>query len=197
MTDLESRRSWRSETLGAMVHSTEFDHRRKKRIQELSEELLQMLGVIDVAILNERCFESLQRNIIEPTLNLAHRLHLSKDRFRVQWSNGQPPVPTERLRGPSILEKYDCCNVLANGKPVRLDGKDKFGGEGFTYLFDIVPGFYCQSFKEDSASELKVLKKPKVLVAVGKPGRRESVPLAGKGGTILGNLYDILRSGKN
>lgn len=178
-----------------MVHSADFDHRRKIRIQVLSEELLHMLGVIDVSILNEKCFDSLQRNIIEPSANLAHQLHLSTDRFRVQWSNGQQAAPSDRSRGPSILEKYDCCNVLANGKPVRLD-KERLSGEGVTYLFDIVPGFYCQSFKEDTVSELKVLKKPKVLVAVGKPGRRESVPLAGKSGTILGSIYDKLRGGK-
>ena len=176
-----------------MVHSVEFDQRRKKRVQALAEELLQLLGVIDVAVLNEKCFESLQRNVIEPTVNLALQLHLSMDRFRVQWSNGQQTVPS---RGPSILEKYDCCNVLANGKPVRLDNKDRTGGDGVTYLFDVVPGFYCQSFKEDTATDLRVLKKPKVLVAVGKPGRRDSVPLAGKSGTILGSLYDKLHGGK-
>ena len=196
MIDLESRRSWRSETLEAMVHSAEFDRGRKKRIEELSEELLQILGVIDVAILNEKCFDSLQRNIIEPTVNLAHQLHVSKDRFRVQWSEDLHATPSEKSQGPSILEKYDCCNVLTNGKSVRLDGKERVGGEGVTYLFDIVPGFYCQTFKEDLASNLKVLKKPKVLVAVGKPGRKDVVPLAGKGGTILASLYDMLHSGK-
>ena len=137
-----------------------------------------MLGVIDASILNEKCFESLQRNIIEPAVNLAHQLHLSMDRFRVQWSNRQQVSPSERSRGPSILEKYDCCNVLANGKPVRLDGKDRLSEEGVVYLFDIVPGFYCQSFREDTASDLKVLRKPKVLVAVGKPGRKDPIPLA-------------------
>ena len=196
MIDLESRRSWRSETLGAMVHSADFDHRRKKRIQSLTEELLHVLAVIDISILNEKGFDSLQRNIVEPSVNLAHQLHLSTDRFRVQWNDEQPALPSERSRDPSILEKYDCCNVLANGKTVRLD-KERLGGEGVTYLFDIVPGFYCQSFKGDAVSELKVLKKPKALVAVGKPGRRESVPLAGKGGTIMGSLYDRLRSGKS
>lgn len=156
-----------------------------------------MLGAIDVGILNDKNFESLQRTVVEPSVSLAHQLHLSLDRFRVQWGAGQQVPSSERTRGPSILEKYDCCNILANGKPVRIDGKERIAGEGVAYLFDMVPGFYCQSFKEDSATDLKVLKKPKVLVAVAKPGRSASVPLAGKGGTILGSIYDRLRSGKN
>jgi hypothetical protein len=180
-----------------MVHSVDFDHRRKKRVKALSEELLRILGVIDISILNENCFASLERNIIEPAVNLAHQLHLSMDRFRVKWSNGQPVTLSERSRDMSILEKYDCSNVLANGKPIRPDGKEKMAGEGVTYLFDIMPGFYCQSFKEDMASELKILKKPKVLVAGAKPGRREPIPLSENGGTILGNIYKRLRNVKN
>ena len=156
-----------------------------------------MLGVIELDILNEKDLESLQRNIIEPSVDLAHQLHLSMDRFRVQWGTGPQATILERSRGPSILEKYDCSNVLSNGKPVRLEGKERISGDGVKYIFDIVPGFYCQSFKDDTVSELKVLKKPKVLVAVAKPGRSASIPLAGKGGTILGSVYNRLRIAKS
>jgi hypothetical protein len=54
---------------------------------------------------------------------------------------------------------------------------------GIKYLFDILPGFYCLTFKEDMASEQKLLRKPQVLIAVTKPAQDKS-----QGATIVERL---------
>ena len=90
-----------------------------------------------------------------------------------------------------MLEEFDCIDVSANGKPVKLDDRSQVApGGGIKYLFDVLPGFYCETFKED-ASEEKLLKKPQVLVWVAKPGKviHNDATGCGEAKTILGSIY--------
>ena len=151
--------------------------------------------MIDNALLNEECVKSLGSRIIVPAVTLAHQLHLSHSQFCVRFSEYDPPSPSNDVREPHLLEKFDCIDVLANGKPVKLDDRNQaIPRESIKYLFDILPGFYCTTFKGDVAAE-KVLKKPQVLIAVTKPGRVKSQGATpfGEAETILGSINDELQ----
>jgi len=161
----------------------------------LSEELIQVLSVIDAAILDKECVTSLKRKIIEPAIHLARQLHLSHSLFRVQFSRYKPPSPEEKARVDHTLDQFDCVDVLANGKPVKLDARKQAAPrDSIQYMFDIFPGFYCQTFKEDVASEQKVLRKPQALVAVTKQGQDSYQGAAHyrEAGTILGRICNKL-----
>jgi len=181
-----------------LVISPDFDSRRSKRIDSLSAELIQILGVIDPALLDKKCRHLLQRNIIEPAVKLAHQINLSTDRFFVQFSSCAHTVSNEKAQDPSIVEFFDCINVLANGKPVKFDSRHPTEARGsITYLLDVLPAFYCQSIKGDTISEPKVLKRPKVLIAVTKPGREryQGGSRARESNTLLGGIYAKLNRG--
>lgn len=182
--DHSSRRSWRSETLDALVHSTDFDKRQSKQVAILSNALINVLGVIDDSLLNKECVSSLESKIIMPAVHLARQLHLSHSRYYVRFSGYSTSRPANEARNSRILEEFDCIDVSANGKPVKLEDRSKVTpGGSIKYLFDVLPGLYCETYKAD-ASEEKVLKKPQVLVMLAKPGRFEH-PAAE---TILGSI---------
>lgn len=188
MKDRESRRSWRSETLYALVHSAAFRRREDERIKTLSNELLNIVSMIDNSLRNEECVSSLENKIIVPAVSLARQLHLSHSEFFVRFSGYNHETD------PQMLEHFDCINLLENGKPVKLDGKGQEISRGSVkYLFDILPGFYCRTFKQDIIED-KVLKKPQVLVMVTKPGQVEhpSTIHLGEERTILGSIYESL-----
>lgn len=97
-----------------------------------------------------------------------------------------------------MLEEFDCIDVLANGKPVKLDDSSEVTpGGSINYLFDVLPGFYCETFKAD-ASEKRVLKKPQVLVTVAKLGKaqHQAATHHGEVSTILGSIAIKLQKDK-
>lgn len=151
--------------------------------------------MIDNALLNEECVKSMESKIIIPAIHLARKLHLSHSQFSVQFSGYDPSSPARGARDLHMLEELDCIDVLAYGKPVKLDGKGQaITGDSVTYLFDILPGFYCKTFRQDIIEE-KVLKKLQVLVMVTKPGQNEYQRAAhlGEDRTILRSIYDRIR----
>lgn len=94
-----------------------------------------------------------------------------------------------------MLEEFDCIDVIANGKPVKLDDKSQVTpGGSIKYRFDVLPRFYCETLKRD-ASEEKVLKKPQVLVKVAKPGKvgHQASIHSREVGTIIGSINVRLR----
>ena len=189
--DLASRRSWRSETLDALAHSTDFDLQQRKQVEILSDELINVIGVIDNSLLTRECVKSLESKIIVPAIHLARQLHLSHSRYYVRFTEYSTSRPANEARGSHMLEEFDCIDVLANGKPVKLDDRSKVTpGGSIKYLFDVLPGFYCETFKAD-ASEEKVLKKPQVLVTVAKPGKvqHQASNNYGEVSTILGSIH--------
>ncbi len=142
--------------------------------------------MIDESLLNRECVESLESKIIAPAVHLARQLHLSHSRYYVRFSSGyNPSVRENEARDSHMLEEFDCIDVLANGKPVKPEDRSQVApGSSIKYLFDVLPGFYCETFKVD-ASEEKVLKKPQVLVMAAKPGKVEHQAA----GTILGSIH--------
>lgn len=89
-----------------------------------------------------------------------------------------------------MLEKFNCIDVSANGKPVKLDVKNLVAFKrGIKYLFDLLPRFYCKTFKEDASKE-KLLKKPQVFVWVAKPSKviHNNATSCGEAKTILGSI---------
>ena len=149
--------------------------------------------MIDDSLLNRECVESLKSKIILPAVHLARQLHLSHSRFHVRFSGYNPARPT---RDPHILEEFDCIDVFADGKPVKLEDRSQaYPGGSIKHLFDVLPGFYCETFREDTGEE-KVLMKPQVLVTVVKfgQGRYQGVTHLGETRTTLASIYFRLQT---
>lgn len=152
------------------------------------------MGVIDNSLLDKECVKSLESKIIVPAILLARQLHLSHSRYYVRFSGYNSSRQANEARDSHELEEFDCIDVSANGKLVKLDDRSQVTpGGGIKYLFDVLPGFYCQIFKGDVIEE-RVLKKHQVLVSVAKPGKYEHQGANDfvEVGSILGSIYERL-----
>jgi hypothetical protein len=139
---------------------------------------------------------SIQASIVERAVELAHRLQLSVDKFEVKWTPYSNGYSTHD--GHSMLDahQFDCVNLLAGGKIIKFPaGEATFQMECITYILDICPGLYCRSVKLDGYSEPKVLKKPKVLVAMAKLNEPsfQTRPPNEANVTLLGSIYNQLQ----
>lgn len=131
--------------------------------------------------------------IIEPACRLAHNLHLSVDLFTLPWTPYARMRPGYRARAPPNFRQFECTDMLAQGKVLKCPrGQKTSPEENIDYILDIFPGLCCQKVKCDVLSDVKVLRKPKVLVAV--TGREQSSSLLGipvaEDGILLGVMYD-------
>ncbi|KAF2497641.1 hypothetical protein BU16DRAFT_606214 [Lophium mytilinum] len=185
-------RSWRSETLAALVRQPEFDKRRSAYLENHTNTLTQLLTVVVTGTSARGLPESVWNSMIKPAMELAHELQLSTDMFSVKWTpinsaNGQTDYEKQ-----DDLGKYICVNVLQFGKVLKLPrGQSSPDETRIMYLFDICPGLFCQSVKDDSHPPERILCKPRVLVAASE-GKQKLAP---KGPTVMEWILDATKDG--
>ncbi|KAE8442804.1 hypothetical protein EG329_002837 [Mollisiaceae sp. DMI_Dod_QoI] len=135
-------------------------------------------------------YDSIKSTIIEPTTTLAQKLQLAVDSFTVEWTHIYP----EKAEDISF-SLYDCQN-LVSGRALKFPAAMQ--DNHITYLFDVYPGLYHRAVKANVYQELKVLVKPKILVAATKlEDRPFAIPAVRRGrtATLVGWL-DQIRKGK-
>jgi hypothetical protein len=127
---------------------------------------------------SKKLAQSIQTAIIEPAMQLAHKLHLSVDRFTVEWTQLMRTKIEERSSIQTDYNRYECMDLLRPGKLLKFPSQvQREGGrEYITYLFDISPGLVFESVKADNFGEPKVLKKARILVAVTKEEQGPYLP---------------------
>jgi hypothetical protein len=190
--DVATIRSWRSETLNALANRPDFDTHRDDRIKQLTTSLTQMLRIFIPRADRKEFQSSVRTSIVERAIELAHRLQLSVDKYEVNWT------PYSRHGGHNMPDahQFECVNLLAGGKIIKFPAGEMTSQRAhITHLLDIYPGLYCRNVKSDGYSESKVLKKPKVLVAMSKleePPFQPRPPIEANV-TLLGSIYNQLQ----
>jgi hypothetical protein len=175
-----------------MTNRPSFAKGRQTHSDKLSEDLAYMLSVFLLDrrsdLKNFRC--SVQDTIIEPALKLAHKMHLSVDRFTVQYTNLAKGNLGTRRRLPSESSPFECTKLspLGNKKlifPVQ---------EGIiTYLFDLSPALIYEEAQTVAFREPRVLKQGRILVTVAKEEPAPSTEARQREPcTLLGLLNEIV-----
>jgi hypothetical protein len=133
--------------------------------------------------------------IIEPAFALAHKMHLSVDLFSIEWSKYHNLWADQRNPFAGEFNDFELVDLIAGGKTLKAPPL-----RNFDYIFDITPQLVFRRVKADTYSEPKVLRKPKILVAVTKEGHghsRESELRQGSDATVLGWLHAHARRGSS
>ncbi|OTA05700.1 hypothetical-protein [Trichoderma parareesei] len=161
--DISHCREWRAETLTALTSQKSFKSRRAAYLNHITEDLASLLSVVVPYLTAAELQGSLRTNIIDPAIELAHRLQLSPDIYTLKW-----PARTAR----SKLDTYECINLASNGETIGSDkaSKPSEALKNASYLFDIAPGLFVETVSGAKKSAVKVVCRPKVLVYGGEKG---------------------------
>ena len=121
---------------------------------------------------------SVQSDMIEPALQLAHKLHLSVDDFHVEYTSYHRKPLEERRTLSRESSQFECVTISPPGKLVKFPVPEGI----LTYLFDLSPELVFRAVKTASFGEPRVLKRARVLVAVTKEehGPFTALPLRSK-----------------
>jgi hypothetical protein len=131
-----------------------------------------------------------QSTIIEPALQLAHKMHLSVHEFSLRYTSYHSTKLEERHPLRQEWSQFECVSLSPPGKVQRHPIADVI----FTYLFDLSPELVFRAVKADSFAEPRVLKRGRILVAVTP---EEHGPYAGplsrpkESPTLLGFMAEI------
>lgn len=158
---------WRFEALNALVSQPEFQEKRATLERYLVEDLFRLVRPLIPAGDPQELMESVNRSMIKPALDLAHRLQLSTTVFSVRWTPYNHDLESGRVDETRVdFSQYTCLNLLERGKLVKTSGEiDSNAPLRVRYLFDVCPGLYCEVLEDGQFSRLKTLSKPKILVA--------------------------------
>lgn len=130
-----------------------------------------------------------RKTIIEPAFSLAHKINLSVDRFDIQQSPNYH-LPHDRQKQPEgEFDHFELVDLATGGRMASPS-------ENVEYIFDITPRLLFRSVKADEYAETKILKKPRVLVAVTKEGQKsvnEPIVSRGQDPTVLSLLDRVTR----
>ena len=161
--DLITLRTWRAETLSAVTKRPTFTQRRQTHSQNLSIKLNEMLHVFIPHSNGQNLFHSIQNSIIEPALQMAHKLHLSVDRFTLRYTNWHERRMANRqpIHTPIDSMHMDCVMVSPPGKALKFPVQRGV----LTYLLELSPALVFEAAKTDSWGDKKELKASRILVA--------------------------------
>jgi len=190
--DLAAYRAWRSETYTALVNRRKFKNQRSHQAKVLTQSLTSMLQILVPGASPQELSISIRKTIIEPSLNLAHKMQLSTNRIFLDWTPLQNLDYSNRRTQPFEYSLYENVNLLAHGKTLKFpDHQIAPARDDIKYIFDIFPALVYQKVKADAYAEPKVLKKAKVLVAVVEEGKEwQRSGTEGAEGTLLGWLNE-------
>jgi hypothetical protein len=160
-------------------------------MKKLTASLTKMLSIFK-PIPDMREFQSsIHNQIVKLAVDLAEKLQLSTDLYEIRWTNYAEGHRSNRERSMSDPEQYECVNLSSGGKVIKFAADpQRFEGAHITYILDICPGLYCRNIKSDDYSEPKVLKKPRILVAMPTRDQRPFrlwTPI-GENATLLGSM---------
>ncbi|KAL7930999.1 hypothetical protein V8C35DRAFT_122547 [Trichoderma chlorosporum] len=159
--DISHCREWRSETLTALTSQNSFKSRRAQYLNLITEDLASLLSVVVPYFTAAELQGSLRTNVIDPAVDLAHRLQLSPNIFTFRW-----PARTARTK----LETYDCINLANDGALISSGepGKPSEALKNASYLFDVAPGLFVETVGGAKKSAAKIVCRPTVLVYEGE-----------------------------
>ncbi|KAL2146780.1 hypothetical protein VTI28DRAFT_2261 [Corynascus sepedonium] len=181
--DLFALRTWRAETLNALICSSDYQRARQGRIRELTIEIASLFKVFHRdKDWNKHCL-SCQESIIKPAVRLHEKLMTSTHHFYMDldsyilWNSRQELEPSPKF--VQDLPKLRCENMLQNRKPfdvAKLDpppSKQQLHSE-LLAVATIAPALYMRQVgKGDVIKEPAVVRMQQVLVAWGPEDRRE------------------------
>ncbi|RFU34293.1 hypothetical protein B7463_g2071, partial [Scytalidium lignicola] len=196
--DLSAIRSWRSETYTAVCQRPDFSEFRRARTMQLTDQLTGMMSVIVPRAEKRKLHVSIQNNIIKPAMALAHRLHLSVDRFSLEWTAFSRIPPESRSHSPKDFAEFECLNITQGARVIRFPLPNPRCT--LTYILDMAPSLVFYEAKADAWGEAKTLKKARVLVALMKEGDEPYMPPRlnpSEYATCLGQLEDKNRESQN
>lgn len=152
-----------------------------------------VMAVIVPRAEKRKLHSSIQNSIIKPAMTLAHRFHLSVNKFNLEWTGFCRTPPDARSHSSKDFAEFECINILQAAKVMRFPLQNPRCD--FTYLLDVMPSLVMYEAKADAWGDPKVLRKPKVLVAVIKEGEEPYSPPRlnpTEFATCLGQLEDKL-----
>jgi len=164
--DFIAYRTWRSETYAAIANRPGFDQLLTKRKDALTADLAAILGLFIPRYPMHKLQASVRNNIIEPAFALAHKMHLSVDNFSIEWSQYHDLRRDQRNHFIGEFKDVELVDLLAEGKTLKAHSS-----RNTVYIFDITPQLVFREVKADTYAGPKVLRKPRILVAVGKEGQ--------------------------
>ncbi|KAH6604198.1 hypothetical protein Trco_007644 [Trichoderma cornu-damae] len=183
--DISHCREWRSETLTALTSQKSFKSRKAAYLSLITEDLASLLSVVVPYLTAAELQGSLRTSIIDPAVDLAHRLQLSPNIFSFKW-------PARSAR--SKLDNYDCINLASGGAAITSGeaGKSSEALENASYLFDVSPGLFVETVSGAKKAAAKAVCKPVVLVYGGE--KEGGVP--NKAMTLTRLLWDYANGSK-
>jgi len=164
--DIAMCRAWRSETFHALANRHDIVNQRNVRKKELSTSLARIMRIFDPHAQAIELRSSIQKKIIEPATDLADKLHLSVDRFYLEYS-AWTAVPQQE-KEPIDCSRFDCLDIMTN-KSIKVPNEQSKMRSDLIYLLDVAPGLFCETYKGDVPSPVKTLKSSRILVFVRKP----------------------------
>lgn len=143
---------------------------------------------------------SIRGSIVEPSMSFVHRMHLSIDRFSLEWSQWQKTAPPRRSTNIHDYQTSDVVELLRGGgtRPVRLPTTGERRSY-LTYLFDLCPQLVYEPVAGDAYKKPQIINKGRILVVIGKEGEGPyNIPrvLPGKMPTLIGWLDDQIHPTK-
>ncbi|QYT00632.1 hypothetical protein H0G86_007711 [Trichoderma simmonsii] len=159
--DISHCREWRAETLTALTSQASFKSRRAQYLNLITEDLASLISVVVPYLTAAELQSSLRTNIIDPAVDLAHRLQLSPNIFTLRW-----PARTARTK----LDTYECINLANDGAVLSSGdaGKPSDALKNASYLFDVAPGLFVETVGGAKKSAAKIICRPTVLVYGGE-----------------------------
>lgn len=203
MADLFALRTWRAETMNAVICSPDYQKSRAARLRELTIELANLFKPVMKKDKDwSRTCPTIRDEIIKPAVALYERFLTSTHHFYLDLNtymvwNGRQNLETT----PDFVDnlaKLKCENILQNRKPfnvAKLDPRptaEQLRRE-LTNVVTVVPALYMRQVgRADVLREPVLVRMQQVLVAWGPPEKREKF-LANSERTLLHRLYNLQR----
>lgn len=177
----------------ALVHLPKFSGQRELQVEVLTNRLLNILSIFDPGESKYELSVSIRRSIIDPVIYLAHRLHLSVDKYIFGRNFPQDASLDNRRLSLSSAVQYDCVDLggkRINSFPEIADAMET--EEATTYLFDLMPRteIHQVTQSKNNFHAPTVLVKSKILISESK----DDEPVMPQDGlTVMGWLEDELK----
>lgn len=183
--DISHCREWRAETLTALTSQKSFRSRRAAYLNLITEDLASLLSVVVPYLTAAELQSALRTNIIDPAVDLAHRIQLSPNIYSLRW-------PARNAR--SKLDTYECINLASSGIMNNSEDASKSfeALKNASYLFDVAPGLFVETVGGAKKSAFKAVCRPIVLVYEGE--RDGDIPQ--KSMTLTRLLWDFANGSK-
>ncbi|KAH8807945.1 hypothetical protein F5884DRAFT_349945 [Xylogone sp. PMI_703] len=169
--DLLTIGTWKNETIAAIDSYKHFVNRRHSIEGRLTTELRDCLGKALSDHENESTISSLRKEIIGPTITLAHKTQSSSSIWSFRYSDFLVHKPGEfGSRIPNFLsniQEFRCINLSNYGKLLKPANEltTEEAREKLLYVLDIFPGLYCQRVTAGDSLPVSTISQPILLVA--------------------------------